>query len=293
MASGAGDGPPGLADQRPAWCTYKSLLDILKPGEDLTCRVTSVAHPPLSPPIGQFLEEAYMCIRNGAGDPHLTAADPASPLSISRAVSGNADQTSPMSSPMAISRALSGNADQTSPRSFLSAKESGPSTPPGMDTSSVDNVSPTWRVARLLDLIRGDNGLAAKVGSSLFWIAVSGIFGHIPVVVVDEFKDDLAASWYNLTLLAFRLMPHEPDARDWVLSAMPIVYAQAFFRVLLDAFEDDKKQFTGNATQLVEKLTLVCHFEITGFQMKADTARKIRRKLLVKTVLQKPDLNRL
>merc|ERR1719375_1072828 len=78
------------------------------------------------------------------------------------------------------------------------------------------------------------------------------------------------------------------EARDWCLGALPFVFAQAVYRLLCDAFEDDRKHFVSQADKLLDKLCLVMHFEVTGFQATAETVRKARKKLFLSRVLINP-----
>jgi hypothetical protein len=84
------------------------------------------------------------------------------------------------------------------------------------------------------------------------------------------------------------LRQYRAEAHDWCLAALPFVFAQAHYRMLYDSFVEDRKHFVCEAEKLIDKLSLVVHFEVTGFQITNDTVHKERRKLFLSRVLVNP-----
>lgn len=105
---------------------------------------------------------------------------------------------------------------------------------------------------------------------------------------VEAFRRKLSLSWHHLTLT---LDKDNRDIRDWVLAAMPFVFTQATYRLLCDAFKDDKKCFVSTAQSVVDKIISVISFEITGFQQNKETLRKERRRLFLPRVTVQPHIN--
>lgn len=54
--------------------------------------------------------------------------------------------------------------------------------------------------------------------------------------------------------------------QDAVMSALPFVFAQVVYRLLVDGFVEDRKQFVKGAEPLLLKSSQISHFELTGFQ---------------------------
>lgn len=149
--------------------------------------------------------------------------------------------------------------------------------------------TPAERVEKLEYLISLPE--AAVVGKALFWIAMGTIFGRIPDSVLCRFREQLGTNWYLLYLEVIKAIPTDSKVRDWVLAAFPFVYAQAIYRLIYVAFEEDRKAFNEQADALLDKASLVAHFEITGFQLTPDTVHKSRRRLFLDRVLKNPQMD--
>jgi hypothetical protein len=147
------------------------------------------------------------------------------------------------------------------------------------------------KVAQLAQLLTGDSDVAIPVCNALFWMAIGIVFGRMHHDILSGFRDQLAQSWYKLTLELQGQIQNDREVRDWVLQQLPFVFAQAVYRLLCDAFEDDRKHFIGQSVKLLDKLSLVMHFEVTGFQVNSDTVRKTRKKLFLRNVLRNPQVD--
>mmetsp|Transcript_116876 Transcript_116876/g.184871 ORF Transcript_116876/g.184871 Transcript_116876/m.184871 type:complete len:820 (-) Transcript_116876:41-2500(-) len=145
-------------------------------------------------------------------------------------------------------------------------------------------------VEELSKLLDSESDVAVPVCSALFWMAIGIIFGRMHSDILGDFRNQLAQSWYLMCLEGQSQILHR-EVRDWALAALPFLFAQAIYRMLCDAFEDDRKHFVGQAEKLLDKLSLVVHFEVTGFQITPETVRKARKKLFLRHVLHNPQLD--
>lgn len=132
---------------------------------------------------------------------------------------------------------------------------------------------------------------AVLAGRSLFWLAMGAIFGCLPEEAAAEVRAELGRNWHLLTLQVEERMPNHRDVRDWAIAAAPFVIAQALYRLLCDGFDEDRKHFLTQGSKLIQKLTLIVHFELTGFQLTVDTIRQARRRLFLQRVLSSPHVN--
>lgn len=154
-----------------------------------------------------------------------------------------------------------------------------------------------WRRVELLHAVLGGGsscgGVATNVCKWLFWIALGAIFGRAQPGALGSYRKELGESWRFFLLETEKFIPHNRKVSDWVLAVVPFVFAQAIYRLLFDAFEEDRKTMLAEAGSLVEKLSLVVHFEVSGFQLNTYTVQQARRRLFIRLVLQSPhtDLN--
>jgi len=148
----------------------------------------------------------------------------------------------------------------------------------------------TARMAILLqDILTSQPAVLA--GRSLFWLSMGAIFGSLPGEASAAVRAELGRNWHLLTLQVEERMPHHREARDWAIAAAPLVFAQAVYRLLCDGFEEDRKHFLTQGSKLIQKLTLVVHFELTGFQLTVETIKQGRRRLFLQRVLSSPHVN--
>lgn len=145
--------------------------------------------------------------------------------------------------------------------------------------------------AQLVELMRqmSQTEVAVATGNTLFWLVTGAIFGTLPAMVLDEFRSLLGRQWQDFCLgVAGRC--HDHEARDWVLAAVPCVYGQAFYRMYCDGFHEDRKNFLTYTKNFINKIVLVIHFELTGFQLNVDSVRRLRR-IFIPRVLTSPHQN--
>jgi len=139
--------------------------------------------------------------------------------------------------------------------------------------------------------------LGLLVCSQLFWISIGVVFSCVSPEALGEFREKLARSWHLVTLQARKRSESENDQeragemRDWLLGAVPVMVVQAIFRLAVDVFESDRAQLIMYAEPLLDKLMLIVHYEVSGFQLNVETARKARRRLFVRRVIQNPHVN--
>mmetsp|Transcript_34347 Transcript_34347/g.106914 ORF Transcript_34347/g.106914 Transcript_34347/m.106914 type:complete len:707 (+) Transcript_34347:84-2204(+) len=152
-----------------------------------------------------------------------------------------------------------------------------------MGEPCVDNVEGLQRVL--------SRGVAQKACGSLLWLAIGGIFGQLPATGLQEIRESLGQSWQLLSLALAEETGSDRALRDWIAAALPFVLAQAIFRIMVDGFPEDRKLFTAHAERLVNKISMVVHYEVTGFQANLDTVRRERRRLLLRHVMKNPHVN--
>lgn len=132
---------------------------------------------------------------------------------------------------------------------------------------------------------------AVLAGRSLFWLVLGATFGCLPEDAAVPVRAELGRNWHLLGLLVEERMPHHRSARDWAIAAAPWVFAQAVYRLLCDGFDEDRKHFLTQGSKLIQKITLVVHFELTGFQLTGESVKQGRRKLFLQRVLASPHTN--
>lgn len=175
--------------------------------------------------------------------------------------------------------------DQTVPDEVKSSIGNKPSEGPG--------VSRSWK---RMKLVCGADA-ANDALTAMFWICAGIIFKCVKPEALGDFREKLAQSWYRVNLEATEKSAgrtlDDTEARDQILEALPFVFAQAVFRLLMDVFELDRASLLSNSGPLLERINLVCHFETTGFQINSDTCHKTRRKYFRNRVLENPHLNQI
>lgn len=128
--------------------------------------------------------------------------------------------------------------------------------------------------------------------ANLFWIAVGLLFGRFVVPqVLASVRKQLAHQLHLFHLQACEQTSENVETRDWVLSALPVVLAQAIYRLLCDAFPEDRPQLVGKGSNVLDKLNQLVHFEISGFQIQLDRTRKERRRFFMKRIINSPHMN--
>lgn len=132
---------------------------------------------------------------------------------------------------------------------------------------------------------------STRACQSLFWLVLGAIFGTVRSEAAPAFKKQLGEAWYAFTLQVMDEVEGDTEVQDWILAAMPCVFAQAIYRLLVDGFVEDRKHFVKEGHQLLSKVSFVIHFELTGFQITAETLRRSRQRLFLKQVVQAPHVN--
>merc|ERR1719469_48744 len=79
------------------------------------------------------------------------------------------------------------------------------------------------------------------------------------------------------------------EHRDWAMDAWPCAFAQAIYRILCDAFKEDRDNLIAQGVPLLDKLMTIAFFEATGFQMDNQTVHKVRRALFLRRVVKNPE----
>lgn len=128
-------------------------------------------------------------------------------------------------------------------------------------------------------------------GSSLFWLVLSAIFHCVPAQVVEVSRVLTGKSWHSLQLEVSESLKHDLPARQWIMSTMPFVFAQVIFRMYFDGFPEDRNMVLSHSNNFINNIMLVIHFEMVGFAINLDTARKLRETLFLRRVLDSPHVN--
>lgn len=167
---------------------------------------------------------------------------------------------------------------------------------PGQQRMQKQRVAGLKRVlkgpTRAAGTLRAGGQAAQTVCRWSFWIAFAVVFAGAPADLLGQLRGELAAGWHLLCLEVGRL-PGERHVRDWVISALPFLFAQVVYRLLVDLFEADRKSLVQQGDAMLDKLSRVVHFEVTGFQLTTETIRRNRKRLLTLSVLRAPHLDQL
>jgi len=214
----------------------------------LDLKVNNAAMLPFQPPVYQYLEEALMGLSGGQHDTKVKG------------------------------KGQAGMSASFTPDNSLAASR-------GAESEN-GHIGP--EVRRLMSVLSTVDGAAAEVGNELFWITVGIVFGCVSERALGPFRDALAQNWYLLSLQANKGYPANAEERDWVMQALPYVFAQAVYRLLIDSFEDDRKHFIAQSSSLIEKITVIAAYEVAGFQLTEETIKRMRRRLFMKRVVKNP-----
>jgi len=121
---------------------------------------------------------------------------------------------------------------------------------------------------------------------------------HSAESAVSEFKQQLARGWALVVQEAKKKasektigMGRESDIQDELLRVLPIVFVQCIYRLMVDAFPEDRNQLTHNADKLLEKLMHVVTHEVYGFKLYPETCQKERSLVFQKNVIDSPHVN--
>mmetsp|Transcript_28777 Transcript_28777/g.79296 ORF Transcript_28777/g.79296 Transcript_28777/m.79296 type:complete len:594 (+) Transcript_28777:127-1908(+) len=131
---------------------------------------------------------------------------------------------------------------------------------------------------------------AAQVCEAFTWAAIGELWDTVAQSAQDEFRRQLSQSWFSLTLKV-KKQHKQADRQDAVLGILPTVFVQAAYRLILDAFPEEKKLLTQSAGAIIEKLMILMHFEVAGFHQNAERCKMLREQVFRKQVIQNPFLN--
>jgi len=139
---------------------------------------------------------------------------------------------------------------------------------------------------------------ASGVCEALFWISIMVIFPLSEnskkegkkTLSTDYLRDRLAKCWLPLTLEAKKGADNF-GTQEWVLGGLPHVYAQIIFRLLVDIFEGDRQHMINHGDAMIDKLSQLAHYELTGFQACEESHRRTRKQLFVGRVINMPHVN--
>lgn len=138
---------------------------------------------------------------------------------------------------------------------------------------------------------------AHDVCTVLFWMAVGVLFRRAHEEDVQEAERALARSWHRLSIKAGEVCSDQAtassymDSRDETLAALPTAIVQAVYRLLVDAFDEERAEVVKQAEPILDKLMLLVHYEASGFQMNVSTVRELRRRLFRRHVTKQPALD--
>lgn len=164
-------------------------------------------------------------------------------------------------------------------------------TPPSSCATNLgSDVSKEEMIHMLEDALLTEPGLLA--GQQLFWLALHGIFNRFVAEALHPLRCVLGKQWHLLTLEVEQRATNK-KCSDWVMEKMPIALAQVIYRLLCDAFREDRGHLISQGPKLVLKLTLVVLFEVNGFLLTAETARKARHRFFLGRLISNPHVNQL
>jgi hypothetical protein len=140
---------------------------------------------------------------------------------------------------------------------------------------------------------------AVEVVRALFGLAVGVVLSRASEDAVAELREYLARSW-SLVVLEARKKANDGghgtlesrlETQDWLLRSLPIVMVQCIYRLLVDAFAEDKSQLAHFSDELLEKLTNVVTYEVCGFKLNPRTWKKERKRVFTQGVIDNPFVN--
>lgn len=138
-----------------------------------------------------------------------------------------------------------------------------------------------------------DNDATRLACTMLFWISYGIVFDRVAESALQELRSRLASHWCLVVLHVREQVVGESDLvmRDWLLASLPVVMVQAVYRLFVDAFSEDRALFIKHTDLLLDKLTHIVNYEVSGFQLNKQTNRKARKLLFRKNVIDLPYMN--
>eukprot|EP00928_Gymnodinium_smaydae_P016647 TRINITY_DN16279_c0_g1_i1.p1 TRINITY_DN16279_c0_g1~~TRINITY_DN16279_c0_g1_i1.p1 ORF type:complete len:707 (-),score=159.13 TRINITY_DN16279_c0_g1_i1:28-2148(-) len=275
----------------PKWCNFGSILEV---------QLKSAKSMPFKPPWGYYLEDAAMSLEACAGSAAAAAGGAGAGGAGADEGAGRRQPPRPISAAMrrasvAGPRCGSAGGRRGSVRGQLGAAArsnapSGPAArPPSAPAKQRAPADPQVRFAMLFEALLRGGGPIDQVLACIFWLTLGVLFGRAPPPILEALRGQLCSQWHLVALATYQ-MP--PDTKDRILAALPLVFAQASYRMLCDGFDQDRKVLLAQADALVLKIGKLAHFEVTGFQPHVDTLVKARRRLFLEHVVRNPHLDR-
>eukprot|EP00931_Biecheleriopsis_adriatica_P116472 TRINITY_DN92110_c0_g1_i1.p1 TRINITY_DN92110_c0_g1~~TRINITY_DN92110_c0_g1_i1.p1 ORF type:complete len:749 (+),score=179.72 TRINITY_DN92110_c0_g1_i1:34-2247(+) len=158
----------------------------------------------------------------------------------------------------------------------------------GMLGAPAGNTAPSkhWKV--LQAALQGE--VAAQTCALLAWVTMGHIFEIASEACTAELQRRLSKCWIRLEIDSKRVDGYKAS-KDWFQEALPAVFTQAVYRLLVDAFPPERQLLSQKHKELIEKITHIAHHEVAGFQENAYTGQMLRKRLFFSTVLEAPFLN--
>jgi len=145
------------------------------------------------------------------------------------------------------------------------------------------------RMKALMPVLKGE--AAASACTSIFWLVLAGIFGHLSEESLTGFRSILGETYYSMTLQTLTQLTGDKDLQDSVLSALPYAFAQAVYRMLVDGFVEDRALYIKQGDKLLLKTCQIAYFELAGFQVTSETVRRARHRLFLRRVVCSPHVD--
>jgi len=145
------------------------------------------------------------------------------------------------------------------------------------------------RMKALMPVLKGE--AAASACTSIFWLVLAGIFGHLSEESLTGFRSILGETYYSMTLQTLTQLTGDKDLQDSVLSALPFAFAQAVYRMLVDGFVEDRALYIKQGDKLLLKTCQIAYFELAGFQVTSETVRRARHRLFLRRVVCSPHVD--
>jgi len=132
-----------------------------------------------------------------------------------------------------------------------------------------------------------------QVFSALFWMTIGGIFGVVSQDPFESFQETLGQAWNLLAVQVLKNAPKHRKMCDWIFQALPHIIAQVIYRILYDGFSEDRKNYFAQSGPLLDKITRIVHYHLTGFRLLPETVKKDRRQIFLHRVIKTPHTNQI
>lgn len=131
---------------------------------------------------------------------------------------------------------------------------------------------------------------------ALFWIMMGAVMKRVSDEAVTELRESLAKSWARIVLDVKKVANDGPngtesETEEWLLRSLPVILVQCLYRLLVDAFGEEKSQLVKFADNLLGKLTQVVSYEVSGFKLNTSTWQKERTRIFRSAVTTNPFVN--